>query len=33
LATVYGFIPSWETEQPGKPEPATPEEIAAWEAS
>ncbi len=24
---------SWETEDPDKPEPATPEEITAWEAS
>lgn len=29
----FGFTLSWETEDPDAPEPATPEEIAAWEAS
>lgn len=33
LAEVYGFTLSWETEDPDKPEAATAEEIAAWEAS
>jgi hypothetical protein len=29
----YMFQLAWETEDPDKPKPATPEEIAAWEAS
>lgn len=33
LERDYGFTLSWETDDPGKPEAATPEEIAAWEAS
>jgi hypothetical protein len=33
LEAYYGFTLSWETEDPDKPEPATPEEIAAWGAS
>jgi hypothetical protein len=32
LQKTYGFTLSWENEDPDKPQPATPEEIAAWEA-
>jgi hypothetical protein len=33
LEDSYGFTLSWETEDPDKPEPATEEEIKAWEES
>lgn len=33
LEERLGFTLSWETGDPDTPEPATPEEVAAWEAS
>lgn len=33
LERFYGFTLSWETDDPDKPEPATPEEIQRWKNS